>query len=129
MMKITAWVTALTLIFLASTIQVVGQSPTIKWYNTKNEAVFSYQIKCIGELYSGSKFTKWEVVLVNLQSKIVKCDAVIVNPGNQEISEAVEVVIAGEEKSKLIFMRVTSECDKSLRLNFNHLSYRKNKRG
>ncbi len=129
MMKTTAWATGLTLFFLASTIQAVGQSPPIKWYNTKNEAVFSYQIKCIGDLYSGSKFTKWEVVLVNLQPKIVKCEAVIVNGDSQEISEAVEVVVGGEEKSKLIFMRVTSECDKSLRLNFNHLSYRKNKRG
>ena len=128
-MKTTVRATGLMLIFWASAVQAVAQSPSIKWYNAKNEAVFSYHIKCVGNLYSGSKFTKWEVTLINLQPKMIRCEAVVINQDNLEVSEAVEVVIADEEKLKLIFLRVTGNCDNSLKLNFNNLVYRKNKRG
>lgn len=116
-------------ILMVSTCYTEAQTAVIKWHNLKNEEVLTYHIDCMGQLYSGSKYTKWKAELVNTQSRTIKCEAVMVNENKYELSEALEVTIKAGEHAEVIFMRANAGCDESPRLNFNHFLYRKNKRG
>lgn len=119
-----------TMIFLLmATGQVRAQTAMIKWHNPKNEEVLTYQVDCMGQLYAGSKYTKWRAELVNTQSRTIKCEAVMVNGEKREVSEALEVTMNPGEETEIIFMRANAGCDETLKLNFNHFLYRKSKRG
>lgn len=109
--------------------QVAAQTAMIKWHNLKNEEVLTYHIDCVGQLYSGSKYTKWRAELINTQPRAIQCEAVMVNRKKYEVSEALEVTIKAGGRAEIIFLRANAGCEDSPRLNFNNLLYRKNKRG
>ncbi|MCG8323091.1 MAG: hypothetical protein MI921_26565 [Cytophagales bacterium] len=116
-------------ILLTSTCQIAAQTAMIKWHNPKNEEVLTYHIDCMGQLYKGSKYTKWKAELVNTQARTIKCEAVMVNKEKFELSEALVVTIDPGEHEEIIFIRANAGCDESPKLNFNHFLYRKTKRG
>ena len=122
-------VIGITTTMFISTCQLSAQTAMIKWHNPKNEEVLTYNIDCVGQLYAGSKYTKWKAELVNTQARTIKCEAVMINKARYEVSEALEVIIEPGEHEEIIFMRANAGCDETPKLNFNNFLYRKSKRG
>ena len=117
------------IILLVAANHVAAQTAMIKWHNLKNEEVLTYHIDCVGQLYSGSRYTKWRAELINTQHRAIQCEAVMINKEKYEVSEALEVTIKAGGHAEIIFLRANTGCEDSPRLNFNNLLYRKNKRG
>lgn len=117
------------IVLLVAANQAMAQTAMIKWHNLKNEQVLTYNMDCMGQLYSGSKYTKWKAELINTQARAIKCEAVMVNTNKYEVSEALEVTLDPGQHAEIIFLRANAGCDDSPKLNFNNFLYRKNKRG